>query len=404
MLKKISINDARIGMFVREICGSWLDSPFWKKSFTLATPKELQALIDHGIQEVWIDTEYGLDVRPDAEVTTEEEANKKIDSLLQAASAAARQARHRVAFHEEIDRARALQSRAKTVVASMLREARAGGMPEIAAATELVEDIAQSVSRNSSAFLYLARIKKREELLAQHPVAVCALMVALGAQLELPDDVLRSLGLAGLLHDIGYTLIPGNLPDKHGSLTDAEYGAMKTHPQLGWNLLKESPQIHEMVLDICLHHHERMDGAGYPKKLAGTALSQPVQIAAVCEVFDTVVSGNYAKEGWSSAKAIRKMAEWQNGHFDQTVFNAFVKTVGIYPAGTLVKLKSGRMATVVEQTEKSLLTPVVKVFFSTNINAPVFPELIDLSRAQDSIESIENPAKWKININAVMGA
>jgi HD-GYP domain-containing protein (c-di-GMP phosphodiesterase class II) len=216
--------------------------------------------------------------------------------------------------------------------------------------------------------------------------------------------VLRSLGLAGLLHDIGYTLIPGNLPDKHGSLTDAEYGAMKTHPQLGWNLLKESPQIHEMVLDICLHHHERMDGAGYPKKLAGTALSQPVQIAAVCEVFDTVVSGNYAKEGWSSAKAIRKMAEWQNGHFDQTVFNAFVKTVGIYPAGTLVKLKSGRMATVMEQTEKSLLTPVVKVFFSTNINAPVFPELIDLSRAQDSIESIENPAKWKININAVMGA
>ena len=156
-------------------------------------------------------------------------------------------------------------------------------------------------------------------------------------------------------------------------------------------------------MDVCLHHHERIDGLGYPGKLSGEALSLPARMCAVCEVYDSIISDRHYKSGMAPAIAIRKMTEWQEGHYDLKVFHAFIKSVGIYPPGTLVKLVSGRLAVVMDQTSKSLLTPIVKVFFSTRINAHVFPELIDLSRAPDSIESVESPAKWKFNVKAIMG-
>lgn len=98
------------------------------------------------------------------------------------------------------------------------------------------------------------------------------------------------------------------------------------------------------------------------------------------------------------------MAEWVNGHFDPTVFRAFVKSVGIYPIGSLVRLASGRIGVVVEQTSKSLTTPCVKVFFSTKSNLRIPPEIIDLSRpgCPDKIVNREDPEQWRFSdLNAL---
>ena len=97
------------------------------------------------------------------------------------------------------------------------------------------------------------------------------------------------------------------------------------------------------------------------------------------------------------------MAEWRNGHFDETVFQAFVKTIGIYPAGSLVRLKSGRLAVITDQSDKSLLTPKVKVFFSTKSKGPIKMEVIDLGRSHDGIEGLEDVAKWGFDLKKVMG-
>lgn len=93
------------------------------------------------------------------------------------------------------------------------------------------------------------------------------------------------------------------------------------------------------------------------------------------------------------------MTEWKDGRFDEAVFRAFVKTVGIYPTGTLVKLKSGRLGVVMEQTEKSLLTPMVKVFFSTRSNSHIQSELVDLSKSPDSIANLEDSQQWGFDLN-----
>jgi hypothetical protein len=97
------------------------------------------------------------------------------------------------------------------------------------------------------------------------------------------------------------------------------------------------------------------------------------------------------------------MAEWQEGHFDSKVFHAFVKTIGIYPSGTLVKLKSTRLAVVIEQSNSSLITPIVKVFFSTKSNGPIHPEIVDLSQTIDSIVSAEDPVKWGFDLKKLTG-
>lgn len=400
MLKKINVRDARLEMFVHELCGNWIDHPFWKKAFLLGDPKDLKVLQECGIQEIWIDTDKGLDVEL---VVAPENDAKKSAAVPQDAAVSEKKVERRVSLQEETQRAQQLQTKAKKAVAAVFNDARLGNAVQVGETIALVDEITQSVSRNSGALLKLARLKSKDDTLYLHSVAVSALMIALGKQMGMQGDILRSLGVAGLLHDVGKVMIPAELLNKPGKLSEDEFKIIRTHPLRGWEMLKKHPDVDEVALDVCLHHHERMDGTGYPERLSGEAITQYARMAAVCDAYDDLTSDSAYKKGMEPAAAIRKMAEQQGVHFDPVIFQAFVKTVGIYPVGTLVKLKSGRLAVVTDQSEKSLLTPIVKVFFSTKSNEPIFPELVDISKAPDSIASVENPATWKLDLKAMAG-
>ena len=259
----------------------------------------------------------------------------------------------------------------------------------------LVADIADSVERNPGAIVSLARLKTSDDYTFMHSVAVCALMVSLGRQLGLGEADCREAGLAGLVHDLGKALMPPDVLNKPGALTSEEFAIMKGHPEAGHRMLLEGKGVGEVPLDVCLHHHEKVNGKGYPHGLKGDEISLFARMGAVCDVYDAITSNRPYKAGWDPADSIQKMAQWaKDGHFDERIFQAFVKSIGIYPTGSLVKLKSGRLAVVVEQGSASLLKPVVKVFYSTKASEPLVPQLLDLGRSSDEIVSREVPSAW----------
>jgi HD-GYP domain-containing protein (c-di-GMP phosphodiesterase class II) len=289
----------------------------------------------------------------------------------------------------------------------MFQEVRMGKAISAETAGPLVEEISSSMMRNPGALISLSRLKTVDDYTYMHSVAVCALMVAVARQLGLDDTATREAGMAGLLHDLGKALMPLEVLNKPGKLTEQEFAVMKTHPAEGHRLLLEGNSVGDIPLDVCLHHHEKVDGSGYPERLTGDRISLFAKMGAVCDVYDAITSNRPYKAGWDPAESIRKMTEWRNGHFDERVFQAFVKSVGIFPIGSLVRLQTGRLAVVVDQTEKSLLTPKVKVFFSTKSNLRIPPQIVDLSlpAVRDKIVSIEDSTKWNFtDLNDLWGS
>ncbi|MCO6058776.1 HD-GYP domain-containing protein [Pseudomonas sp. MOB-449] len=391
MLKRIAVTDLRIGMYIQELCGSWMDHPFWKTSFLLGSSKDLRRIQDSAVGEVWIDTAKGLDV--DAGESAEEvdaQAESRLQSAQQQPQA---ESAEPVGLDEEVGRALRLCARSKQALVAMFNDARLGHAVEVTQAAALVEQITESVIRHPNALISLARLKTSDEYTYMHSVAVCALMVALARQLRMDGEQVREAGLAGLLHDIGKMAVPLELLNKPGKLTDGEFIEMRKHPTAGARILLDSRQVSAAVLDVCLHHHEKYDGSGYPHRLAGERISLLARMGAICDVYDAITSDRPYKKGWSPAEALRKMAEWTRGHFDPLLFQAFVKSVGIYPTGSLVRLESGRLGVVLEQHPTSLLTPRVKVFFSALSRVPIPQEVVDLSRG-DRILSRESPEEW----------
>jgi len=401
MLKKIKVNDIKLGMYLQEICGSWMDHPFWKRSFKITDPKDLKTLFECGIQEIWIDTDKGLDATENS--LSEADTKVKVDATLLHVARSAPSPITKISMQEEIAEARKIHDLAKKSVTIMFNEARMGKAIELNEVSSLVDEISQSIFRNHEAFLSISRLKNKDNYTYLHSVAVCALMMALGKQLQLDPILLKDLGMAGLLHDVGKMMIPNEILNKPGRLSDPEFEIIKDHPMRGWKTLQQSAGVCEIAMDVCLHHHERVDGTGYPNKLSGETLSLYARMGAVCDVYDAITSNRCYKLGWEPAEAIRKMAEWQDNHFDSNVFHAFVRTIGIYPSGTLVKLKSTRLAVVIEQSKTNLLKPLVKIFFSTRENAPLTPETLDLALSTDSILHAEDPKKWGFDLNKLTG-
>ncbi len=410
-LKKIPVSELRLGMHLHALDGPWLDHPFWRTRFVLRDPADLQALVASKVRECWIDAALGVDVAPPpadnavqlaaapapepAPATTAAPTALPAPAAPPPARAPAPAAPEpRVAMREEMHRAALLCQRSREAVSSMFAEARLGHALNAEHCQPLVNDITESVLRNPGALVSLARLKTQDDYTYMHSVAVCALMVALGRQMGFDDAACRDAGLAGLLHDLGKAAVPLDILNKPGKLTDAEFAIIRTHPVRGHAMLQEAKGANEAAMDVVLNHHERTDGRGYPRALPAEQLSLIARMGAVCDVYDAITSNRPYKDGWDPADSVSKMASWK-GQFDDTVFRHFVRSLGIYPNGALVRLASGRLAVVIEQNAKNLTVPVVKVFFDTRTEMPLPPKVIDLATDQsDRITDREPPGRW----------
>lgn len=391
MLKKIPLDELRPGMFVADLGRGWLCRPFLRSRFLLHDREDIRRIGEAGVREVLIDTGLGCD---------REEGIPPEGPEAQLASAEAielpGEAPRRVPVEEERARALAIYSEGMTVVRRLMTEARLSAH-EVQSAERVVQAMTDSILRNRDALLSLHRLRSADTYTFHHSLSVCALTIAFCHALGEPAEAIREAGLGALLHDIGKIRIPAETLRKPGPLSAAELESVRRHPADGQDILREQTRLGPAVLVIAAQHHERSDGSGYPQGREGEHIDRYARMVAIADVYDAITSDRCYHRKIAPTDALRNLLQWSRaGQFDQRLTSAFIRCVGIYPAGELVRLSSCRLAIVLEQNAASSLRPRVRVLYDIRRRQPVAPVDIDLGQGVDEVLSHEDPARWGI--------
>jgi putative nucleotidyltransferase with HDIG domain len=394
MIKQITTDQLKPGMYIHDLNCGWMDHPFLSNAFKVHDQATVEKIVNLGIRQLYIDTVKGADVWS---APTQQEVNADLERRLHEIAQKKEDKPVVVEVREEAARARRLHTEANKVVRHMMEDIRLGQQIQVDRVEPMVESMVDSIFRNQDALLPLARLKNHDDYTFEHSVSVCALLVAFARGMKLPREVIREIAMGGLLHDVGKARVPDEILNKPAKLTDEEFAQMKNHVVQSSILLRATPGVSEIAQEVAGQHHERFDGTGYPNKLAGQEISLYGQMAAIVDVYDAISSERVYHKGMQPSQALKKLLEWSSHHFDPQLVQTFIRAIGIYPSGTLVRLESGRLGVVVEQNEGNLLKPVVRVFYHAGKQHYIPPEVVDLAKVQDSIAGVENYEKWNID-------
>ncbi|MEZ2223353.1 HD-GYP domain-containing protein [Rhizobium sp. RCC_161_2] len=185
-----------------------------------------------------------------------------------------------------------------------------------------------STVNNAGALIAVAKLKQKDEVTFLHSLAVSALMVAFGRALGHDEEDVRLFGLGGLVHDLGKMALPDAILANTGKLTAGEMDLVRTHPRQGYEMISHLENSRQEVLDICLYHHEKFDGSGYPCGLAGKEIPYEARLAAICDVYDALTTVRPYKPAWSQGEAVNMMMR-SPGHFDPNLLSAFMSKMVI---------------------------------------------------------------------------
>jgi HD-GYP domain-containing protein (c-di-GMP phosphodiesterase class II) len=506
MIKKIKVERLRPGMFIHDMNCAWLDHPFLRNKIKVANREMIEKIILHGVQEVYIDTKRGLDVKHsqfgkgilrDIEAQLTRVRNNKAASSRRAAKrekakerrgtpeasnniprgahvsghgrdgneqqlippngsagppreavvttngatasnngqaptemaktgraeVSSRDNNHTleesqikptdngeaeappskaVPLQEEMPSAMRINKEAKKIVQSIMEDARLGRQIQVEKVYPVVGKIADSILRNKDALLTISTIREADEDTYMHSLGVCVLMICFSNSLRFDREEIIQAGVGALLHDVGKVKLPREILYKSGKLSEEEEKTFKEHIALGEAILSKTPNISPLAMSIVTQHHERYDGTGYPHGLKGEAISPYSQMAAVANMYEILTSDRWYRKGMEPTEALSKLLGWSKYHFSEEMVHKFIRCIGIYPIGTLVRLESGLLGVVVEQGSKDLLHPVVRAIYDTKKEWFTKPWDMDLSNpvsktVADGIVCHESPEKWKIS-------
>ncbi|HZV56143.1 MAG TPA: HD-GYP domain-containing protein [Sphingobium sp.] len=411
MLKRIDVADVRLGMYIHKLEGPWLKHPFWKTKFLLTDADQLADLHASELEAVVIDVEKGDDVGGTQPVRRRQLVSGasrlapiergRIELVPQARPASARPFDPRstspLATAREVSNAVGIVARSERILAGVFNQARLGKAIKSSQVEPVIEELFASIQRNPHAFNGLMRVKRENSSLYTHALAVSALMIALGRQMRLDVMRIKQAGMAGLLMDVGMGHLPLDVSTIMETLTDAEHEVVKTHTRLGYDFLAIGGEIPEDVMKVCLEHHERFDGSGYPLGLAGHDISLFGRMAAVCDVYDSMTSDRPHRARMEPNQAFERMRGLE-GQFDPEVLTQFIESLGVYPIGSVVLLSSSRLALVVDQNPDDYTRPRVWTFYDTGTNKVMKPEDINLidSAGHEEIVSGADPEGYNI--------
>ncbi len=391
MLKEISIHELKPGMYVQGIVEQKGHMKI-KSQGKVTSHAIVGKLRQQGILKLLIDTSKEFQpedsevespeaTEPQPEPETEDNADQE-----------------KVKFDDEVSVAKKLHDQGKILQKKMLNAVAKGLPVDKKMPKEFTEHLVGSIDRNPNALMCLTKIREKDSYLLEHSLNVAILLANFAKFLEMSEEEVQELALAGFLHDIGKIKIPDNILHKPGRLTDMEMNIMRDHVYYGVQTLEEM-ELPEHIIRTMAEHHERLDGYGYPDGLRGDEISLYGRMIAIVDTYDAITADRCYKPGMPSQKALKILLSDSPDMYDIELVQKFVKCVGIYPVGSLVKLDNEHVGMVVKQHPESPLKPVVKVFYSARNRNYLPIKDVDLSTSLIKVEKGVIPSEFGLNFN-----
>lgn len=269
---------------------------------------------------------------------------------------------------------------------------------------DLVDNMISNLLYKKSALLSLTAVKGYDEYTFCHSLNVGILSLSMGIQVSLPKDILQTLGIGGLLHDIGKITIPEKILNKSEKLSDTEWDIMRKHPVVGAQILYKVPGLEELAPVMAYEHHIKYDYSGYPKLSKNRPLSIYSMVITISDCYDAMTTERSYKKAWSPYNAILMMAEQKGKDFEHELMNIFMEMIGTYPPGSFARLDTNEYAMVYD-TSKDDKRPIVKIVIDDKGNKLETAQITDLrikdtttGKYQRSIVQILNPSSMGIKI------
>lgn len=382
MLKTINIEELKPGMYVQRIVEQRGNMKI-KSQGKVTSKAIIERLKQQGIVQVAID--------PSKEFIPLDDLEAEPDDIVTAPA-------DFVAFDSEVVKAKKIHDKGKGIQKRLL-DSIARGLPiDISIPQEFTEQLVGSIDRNPNALMCLTKIREKDTYLLEHSLNVAVILANFAKYIELDEEDVQELALSGFLHDIGKIKIPDEILHKPGRLTDQEMVIMRDHVYHGIQTL-EQMEIPERIIRTISEHHERLDGYGYPEGSRGDEISFFGRMISIADTYDAITADRCYKAGMPSQNALKILLQDSPEKYDRELVQKFIKCVGIYPVGSLVKLSNEQVAMVVEQREENPLKPLVKIFYSIRGGHYMAPKTVDISSSQYEIEKAVMASDFNLDFN-----
>jgi HD-GYP domain-containing protein (c-di-GMP phosphodiesterase class II) len=229
----------------------------------------------------------------------------------------------------------------------------------------IVEKVIDKISEvgDKNVFLNLINIVDKTKYLPTHVLNATILGLLLGKEMNYPESKLKLLGTGILLMDIGMVFIPMSILERETKLTDEEYNKIKTHTVLGYKAVVQENNMSPEVGRVCLEHHERWDGTGYPRNLQKQQISEYARVAAIVDTYEAMTRKRVYRDRMMSFEAMRAILTEGSTKFDPDILKVFLRMMSVYPVGSYVMLNTRAIAKVISSDPISPFRPVVKVVY-----------------------------------------
>ena len=385
MLEQVPIDDLQPGMYVNQVLEQKGSLKMRSKGIV-----KTQAIIDSlkakGILLLEIDMAKSKSPKAQVPPPEPETSNDKV----------ATKAVAKPVGRDSINEASELYESAVAIQSSFLKGLQKGAVTDLSPMESLSQSLIESVFDNKDALSCLTMIKETDQYLLEHSINCSVLSGIFCEYLGYDRDTIEQVSLGTLLMDIGMSSLPDDIRNHEGEFSSDEWEVMKTHVELGIQLVEQCGDISDLSLKIVEQHHERTDGSGYPKGLEGEEISEFARIAAIIDAYDAMTSNRVHKKSITPTQALKRLTASEN--LDQSLVKQFIQCIGVHPVGSLVRLKSGKLGIVSRANPKDPVSPHVMTFYS--VTSQHFNEVkrIDLSQYDDEIVSGVRPEGFHLNL------